>query len=629
MALKIVGVKAVVQNFSTFMNNIRAVGKAEEDVGKKINNSLQRQELMRKKLELQIKAQGAALEKLQRARKVDTDKVEMASVKLELLQNASEKAGISADALKAALAASTGTLASLGAALATLGPIIAVVGAAIALIVIQFKIWKKMLQVVTAPLRLLAKGIIALGKTIITQGIPALITFGKWLGGILVNRVKAVLSVIGKLASVIGGKFVSALKTLASTIANVVVNGFKRLGEAIKGAIKIAAEGAATFQKLEIRFQGLVANEIIASGRTDDFSTAMAMASVEGKNLLEWIQKLAITTPFTRRDISETVAFSMAMGFTVKQTKEMTLAIGNFVSGMGLSSDVMERIVLQFGQMQAGGKLFGTELRDLARGAFVPVNEIIKKVAESLDMTATEWQDLAARGETDIMPFFDEFITMANTRFPGAMDRMNKTLEAVIQNIGEFVREFLGVKLLLPAVNRISGAISKAFESITTPTVMKAFEMAGKSIWHLTNTFLNLLKVVLAIKPPMEEIIRVMSLGGDKVGTVTGKLGETIKVIGGVTEGLREVREVTKSSLGTFQQWAVNIAAFISVAADKIRGLLVKVTNWVKGMGGDFATMAKDALKWGTDVMVNFAIGMVKGASTALVQAMNAISGML
>ena len=109
----------------------------------------------------------------------------------------------------------------------------------------------------------------------------------------------------------------------------------------------------------------------------EDFGRALAAAQRPAANMVQWMQRLAVTTPFTRQDISETMAFSMAMGFTAKQSKELTLAIGEFVSGMGLSTEVMERIVLQFGQMQAGGKLFGTELRDLARGAFVPVNQIL------------------------------------------------------------------------------------------------------------------------------------------------------------------------------------------------------------------------------------------------------------
>jgi len=57
MALKIVGVKAVVQNFSAFMNNIRAVEKATTDSSKKISNALQRQISVRKKLLLQINEQ--------------------------------------------------------------------------------------------------------------------------------------------------------------------------------------------------------------------------------------------------------------------------------------------------------------------------------------------------------------------------------------------------------------------------------------------------------------------------------------------------------------------------------------------------------------------------------------------
>ena len=428
------------------------------------------------------------------------------------------------------------------------------------------------------PIKEIAIGLAAIGAAVV----------------IAVAAIKTLINIVKKLATIVLAPFKKVfeiLKNITVAVTRFVVDLGKRaissaldaLANAIRNAARAAVEGAVAFQKLSIRFQGLIAQEVIATGHVNDFSRAMRLASGPAKGLLQWMQKLALATPFTRRDITETVAFSTAMGFTTKQAKQLVLSIGNFVAGMGLSTEVMERVILQFGQMQAGGKLFGTELRDLARGAFVPVNTIIRRVAENAGMAASAWQDLAARGKTDIQPFFDEFITLVGERFPDAMDRMNRTMEAVIQNAGEFVKEFLGVKLLLPAVEKLSGRAADALEAVVSDEVLKAFELAGL-----------------------------------RVG---GFVDRIIDLVGAISEAVLGTRD--------FRQMAITLAAFLSVIAEKASRLVDIVDDELIGFAERIGGSARDAFQWGVDLIVEFSRGIIISTSGVLVQAMQFVGGML
>jgi len=411
------------------------------------------------------------------------------------------------------------------------------------------------------------------------------------------------------------------------------------IADAIGNIAREALAGAETFQKLAIRFEGLMANEVIARGTTSDFASALAIAKQESKGLLSWIQQLAVTTPFTRRDVSETMAFSMAMGFTSREAQVLTKAIGNFTAGMGLSSEKMESIILQFGQMRAGGRLYGTELRDLARGAFVPVNEIIKRVGESLDMTGLEWQELAARGEVSILPFFEEFIKLSGERFPDAMQRMNKTMEAVRQNFKDFVTEFLGVKLLGPAVDALSQQLSSTLDQLLSPRVLKGFEELGKQVGDLTKRlgrFVEQLVLAVTGAGSIEDAVINFTAFFSVLADGAQSLMDMITPVVTTRD---ELLDMTRAVVGTVESMGLmrsEMRAFpgdVAGVADGVNAAGKAVVDTGQAIADNFGakirTLIDNALHWGVNIVTNLAEGIIVGASNALVTAMNFVSGLL
>ena len=582
---KLIGVRAIVKDIGKYIRDLNRMDRSVAATTKKIVDSAKREVGIRKALEFSIKKtrlaieseafkrerlseaidkQNRKLDELEKERKEEGEKAKRAAVALDKLVLAYRKAGLQIDILESGLKDASGAIKESDKRTDALGDELLELSAAA--------------TKVKVPIKEIALVIAAIGAAV----------------GVAIIAIKLLIKVIKRIATIILAPFKKVfeiLKNITTAVTRFVVDLGRRaissalnaLSDAIRNAARAAVEGAVAFQKLSIRFQGLIAQEVIATGHVNDFSAAMRLASGPAKGLLQWMQKLALATPFTRRDITETVAFSTAMGFTVKQAKQLVISIGHFVAGMGLSTEVMERVILQFGQMQAGGKLFGTELRDLARGAFVPVNTIIRRVAEGAGMAASAWQDLAARGKISIQPFFDEFIKLVGERFPDAMDRMNKTMEAVVQNAGEFVREFLGVKLLLPAVEKLSERAANALDAVVSDEVLKAFELAGKRVGGFVDRIIDL------------------------------------------------VGAITKAVLGTsdFRQMAITLAAFLAVVAEKASKLVEIVDDKLVGFAEGIGDSAKDAFQWGVDLIVEFSRGIIVSTSGVLVQAMRFVGGML
>jgi tape measure domain-containing protein len=286
------------------------------------------------------------------------------------------------------------------------------------------------------------------------------------IAGAGMKIVSALYEMGKKVVSVAGGVLKSILN--AMTFGALGTGSFRSLGDSVFGAMlkfellkqvvrkviqefkdytKVAYEAAEILQTLTVRLDNLIARQMRNAGLMDNYADSMSEASGYTQELLGWISELSIATPFGVDIVSETVSLSMAMGWSIDATKEMTTAILNYSAAQGLSNDVMERIIYNFAQMRQAGKVTGTELRDLARGAFMPVNDVLEEAARMLDISADnmqEFREAAASGAIDVETFFQAFINLSNREFPNAARNMNFTMAAVIDNVKDVFRVFLG-----------------------------------------------------------------------------------------------------------------------------------------------------------------------------------------
>lgn len=224
------------------------------------------------------------------------------------------------------------------------------------------------------------------------------------------NVLKKLVSIVWDVAKAIGKTLWNAVKKIATAPFNLVSKLFGnmggsmqrvmemaigmnlsrvwwQLGMKIRDMAKMASDAAVDYQVTFNRLRTLILNEISAEYGQDmtvsEYEEAAKRATVATEELVKWTSKLAVSTIYDAEDILNVYTLAMSYGFASTQAEKLTEAVLDFASGMGLGDTEMKRVIENFGQMRAQGKITGTELRDLARGAFVPVNEVLEEMAKN------------------------------------------------------------------------------------------------------------------------------------------------------------------------------------------------------------------------------------------------------
>ena len=307
------------------------------------------------------------------------------------------------------------------------------------------------------------------------------------------------------------GLLEKAFVSLGKTIKNFAENILQRilviaLGVLVRDAIRkvidvigemigAVVDAANEFQALEVRLNSFNMNALIESGMS--FNEAMERSIALTKEQLGWTIKLAIQSPYDATDISSAYSLARSYGFVDAKAKQLTDAITNFASGMGLGNVAVERITTNLGQMVQQGKITGTELRDLARGSFVPVNKILGMIADNLGITIEELNKMRKAGTTDPQWFVEGFIQLAEKDFAGAAEKMSRTLPKALGNLKDL---FVGMPALFtvkPMFDAIGGSIADIIDlfgkgTTRLKTLISAFSRIGKALADIVMGIFNL-----------------------------------------------------------------------------------------------------------------------------------------
>jgi len=335
-----------------------------------------------------------------------------------------------------------------------------------------------------------------------------------------VSEVKSILNSIKPKATLIERAFKSLSDRIKDFSTNVIVRILTiafgvlardaiqtiiyKLGEMINVVIEATNE----FQALEIRLNTFNLNSLIESGLS--YNKAIRESIKLTKDQLEWAIKLAKASPY---DVLETAAgYSLARsyGFADEKARKLTNAILDFSAGMGLNNDAIERIITNLGQMSQQGKITGTELRDLARGSFVPVNKILGMVAKNLGITTSELNKLRKAGTTDPQWFIDAFIQLADTEFAGASERMSRTFGKAIGNMKDLFLSLFTLHSIKPVFDALGASIAnlvEAFDDKKFAILESLFKRIGRALVNIVNGILGLLPSAESMSDTIIDVI--------------------------------------------------------------------------------------------------------------------------
>lgn len=432
---------------------------------------------------------------------------------------------------------------------------------------------------------------------------------------------KKILSAVGSVINTVFSGMQNVLSTLSGGLLG--GRGGRSLGDSLFGAmfkfevlkqtirkviqefkefVSVSYKAAEILQTLTVRLDNLIARQMRDIGLVKDYGQSIEMASGYTQELLGWIKELAVATPFSADVISETVSLSMAMGWGIDTSKELTTSILNYTAAQGLSNDVMERIIYNFAQMRQAGKVTGTELRDLARGAFMPVNDILNLAAQKLGIAADEmdeFREAAADGTIGVELFFETFNEWANAEFPNAARNMNITMAAVVDNVRDLFRTILGWNMLKPVLDAVAKRMQSLINSINTPEVDRATKLLGMSFKYAAESLMQTAKTVAWTFKLMFE---ALGLGAPTLENVIKSIIKFAAVI---------------------QKIALLIQSFVI-------GKILPVFRQLRDeLDAEMDDTADDAFTWGFNLIIEFGKGVMKGISTFLTKVMNALASFL
>lgn len=279
----------------------------------------------------------------------------------------------------------------------------------------------------------LTEGIIGFGKGLLDWGVQGLVSFGEHI-------IHVAEYALGQLLSDAIEWVITKIKELISAII----------------------EAGNQFQTLEIRLNGLNLQDAIDSGL--GYEEAMKKAVQVTQEQLDWLQQLGAATPFDPAQIANVYTLARSYGFADAEARRLTEDITSYTAGMGLSNEVLERVIQNLGQMVQRGKITSTEIRDLARGAYLPLADVLDRVAKSMGITVQELSKKISEpgGGVPAQKFIEAFEQMVEEepRFVGAAGRLARALVPAINNVKELFTSLGGRNILTPVFDVLGEKIA-------------------------------------------------------------------------------------------------------------------------------------------------------------------------
>jgi hypothetical protein len=351
------------------------------------------------------------------------------------------------------------------------------------------------------------------------------------------------------------GSAFSALGDIANSVGNFITNVLAHaLGELLADAVqwvtaKIQELISSTFAladelaRLEIRLNGL--NLPASTADIKNWDDALQEASAATQEQLSWLQALAVAAPFEPSKIADIYTAARAMGYADDAARALTVDILEFSAGMGLTNEQAERIIINFRQMETRGKITTREMNDLARGALVPLDDVLQRVVDSLNEQGISFKDnsdeiakyvekidllkgrlaIAIQKQSEFTDATKESTRMANAltiknleaeilAASGAMDGLSQSSSNYKMTVAELQAE----------ISKPGGGISadlfiKAFQEMVDeePRFVGAMGRLGRTLEMATKNFMEFLSS-LGAKNILLPIFKVL---GERIATIT------------------------------------------------------------------------------------------------------------
>ena len=276
-------------------------------------------------------------------------------------------------------------------------------------------------------------------------------------------------------------------------------------------------------------WMGLKFNASMESNRMA-FTQFLGSAKLANQELT-YLYNLAKYTPFEFSNVTQAARRFLAFGYSLKETNKYLQIIGDTAAAFGGGGDLIERMVLVFGQIRASGRLLGQDMLQLEQQG-IPVLDILRK---QLGLTQQQLGRIGAVGIPSYVGI-PALMRGMHERFAGMARKQAQTASGQLSTLHDNISQVMGAltlksfnkasKGLLPGINKMFGDMTNIIQKqggrITLAQVfgviekhypwVKPFADFTMALIKLGKAFVNVfVKVVFPILKALYPILKLLT----------------------------------------------------------------------------------------------------------------------
>lgn len=338
-------------------------------------------------------------------------------------------------------------------------------------------------------------------------------------------------------------------------LGGVIERGLVSITNGIQGMARTAFDSVAANERLVLSLESLVAGQLRAGDATISMSQALAAAAPMARELLGWINELAIKSPFSQEGVATAFRTAQSYGFNTVMAKRLTQATIDMAAATGAGTEAMQRINLALGQIRSKGKTSAEELGQL-REAGAPVQQALDSLGVTLDDVS--------KGLVSADDFIEAIVSTMEGSFAGAAERQSLTWAGLASTFGDITRInlrsfFEGILTpLQPLVARladlagsadVTAALTELGQAIGD-VVQPAFEWLASALEFLPAKFRDAANFIRQLRDELAGLT-----AGDILGELPGQLAAAQEALNTSLATLAQAHQ------GTLQQLQEDIKA--------------------------------------------------------------------
>lgn len=382
----------------------------------------------------------------------------------------------------------------------------------------------------------------------------------------------------------------SFLKALLG--AEAIKQGLRLVANAVRGLVSDTLDAYGSYEALSLSIQSLVARELKHADATMSMTDAMAQAGPRAEELLNWIQQLAIASPFDMEGVAAAFRTAQAYGFTSAEAQTLTQVMVDFTTATGQGTDVMGRVAYALGQIRNTGHVLTQDLRQLMN-AGVDVSYILGQMGYTLE-------DVKA-GIVSSDAFLQQFVQTMESDFGGAGEKSQATLRGLINTLGDIksigLRELFGpaIEAALPYLSAFAQKLQQLM-----PLISFFGDLLGSATKFLLEHKTAILTTIGAVTAGVAAFFLVVN--------ASSIMGAAIAAATAIVGGLVSAFTFLLSPIG-----------LVATAVAGLAALFVFSFSDIKQQAGDFfSNFSGNLYQFGHDLIMALANGMAAAIGAVL-----------